>query len=86
MQAEDLQALMNVSATTLKHSFCNVQMYVLYLVLYQACQWEVIKQVCEVPPDIRIAILSETFIIEAIPVGEGLHSHSDQHSTAGCKH
>lgn len=38
------------------------------LTLYHCCQWEVVEELCECFPHIRISILSQTLIIEAVPI------------------
>ena len=37
-----------------------------YLAIYQSCQWEVVEEVSEVFPYVRVAIFSKTLIVEAI--------------------
>ena len=37
-----------------------------HLSIYQGCERQVVKEICEVLPDIGVAILPETFVVEAI--------------------
>mmetsp|Transcript_2873 Transcript_2873/g.17882 ORF Transcript_2873/g.17882 Transcript_2873/m.17882 type:complete len:279 (+) Transcript_2873:1407-2243(+) len=38
------------------------------IILYQRCEWEVIEEVGEILPHIRVSILSQAFVVETIPV------------------
>ena len=38
-----------------------------YLVLYQACEREVVKNVCEVAPYLGVPVLAQALIVEPIP-------------------
>lgn len=40
------------------------------LVLNESSQWKVVEQICEVFPDIGIAIFSEAFVIKTIDLGD----------------
>jgi hypothetical protein len=42
-----------------------------HLVLHQPRQWQVVKQVCEAPPDLCVAVLAQALVIEAIPENSG---------------
>jgi hypothetical protein len=38
-----------------------------HLALYQACEWQVVEQVCEVLPHVCVAVLAQALIVEAVP-------------------
>lgn len=38
------------------------------VILYQCCEWEVIEEVGEILPYIRVSILSQAFVVKTIPV------------------
>lgn len=40
------------------------------LVLYNGCQWQQVKEVSKVFPDVDVSIFSEAFIIKAIYLGD----------------
>lgn len=37
-----------------------------HLVVNQCSQWQVVEQVCKVLPDIRVAVLSQALVVEAV--------------------
>ncbi len=37
------------------------------LTFNHCCEWEVVKQLCEVFPDVGVPIFSEALVIEAVP-------------------
>ncbi len=51
---------------------------VAYLALYQACEWQVVKEVCEGSPHVCVAILAKALIVEAVP------ARTEQRSTPCC--
>ena len=40
------------------------------LVLYNGCQWQQVKEVSKVFPDVDVSIFSEAFIIKAVYLGD----------------
>ena len=40
------------------------------LILHHRCQWEVVEQVCEVLPDVGVAVLAQALVIEAIHLSD----------------
>ena len=47
--------------------------FVTYLILNERSEWQIVKEVCKILPDIGVAIFSEAFIVEAIPAHDSPH-------------
>lgn len=41
-------------------------MHAQYFILNESCEWQIIEQICEVLPDIGIAVLPHALIVEPI--------------------
>jgi hypothetical protein len=47
---------------------CYMTMQLPHLALYQACERQVVEQVCEILPHVCVAVLAQALIVKAVPI------------------